>query len=51
MDQLKASIKATAARYNKVLPHHDHARELVFLAHAKLAAEARYAHYGNPAQA
>ncbi|MCE3011938.1 MAG: type II site-specific deoxyribonuclease [Proteobacteria bacterium] len=47
MDQLKATLKAAAARYNKLLPHHDQARDLVFLAHAKLAKEASYAHYGD----
>lgn len=47
MDQLKALLKTAATRYNKLLPHHDDARELVVFAHAKLAAEAAYAHYGD----
>lgn len=47
MENVKRLFKEAADRYNKLLPHGDHARQLVMAAHAKLSAEAEFDYYGD----
>jgi len=47
MDEVKRLLKVAAERYNKLLPHGEHARALVVAAHAKLVSESSFQHYGQ----
>lgn len=46
MDNIKQLLKVAAKRYNKLQPHGEHARDLVFAAHGKLAGECEFVGYG-----
>lgn len=47
MDNIKELLKVAAKRYNSLQPHGEHARDLVFAAHGKLARECGFVGYGS----
>lgn len=47
MDNIKLLLKETARRYNKLQPHGEHVRDLVFAAHSKLSEECDFIYYGD----
>lgn len=46
MDNIKRLLKVAANRYNKLQPHGEHTRDLVFATHGKLAGECDFIYYG-----
>lgn len=47
MENIGALLKAASKQYNRGLPHHDHCRQLVMVAHNKLTSQSQNCLYGN----